>query len=359
MRRRAAVIIALFVVALAIGVSGAWFYFVQQTHRAIDRWVERQRALGVDVSWQAVRFRGFPLRVEARFDAPQLAMHRGGRDVVWQPERLRLSVWALAPHSAAVISPGIHQLRISGEGGAWSGQIDARRLDARATFAPGGDQRIERLTVQFVGVRVSSEAWTAPVTIARGTLEATQRPPGPANPTSLRPQGVSLDTTVNLNEIRLPNPETDANALATLGDTIASLTAQARVLGDLDPARTDAAALAAWRDAGGTADFPNVALLWGPLRVSGDGTGALDENLQPEGAFSARVAGLEDLVTALEKAGKLSPSDAAVARITLAVLTRPADDGGPNRAELPITLQDRILRLGPIAVLQLPPIDWR
>ena len=60
----------------------------------------------------------------------------------------------------------------------------------------------------------------------------------------------------------------------------------------------------------------------------------------------------------METGGVLSPSDAAIARITLAVLTRPAEDGGPNRAEIPITLQSRILRLGPVALIELPPIVW-
>lgn len=359
MRRRAAVVIALFVVVFAVGASGAWFYFVGQTRHGIDQWVERQHALGVDVTWRAVRFRGFPLRVEARFDGPQLTMHRGNRDIVWQPEQLRLSVWAMAPHSVAVVSPGTHQLRVSGDGGAWSGRIDAKRLDARVTFAPGGNQRIERLTVQFASVRIASDAWSAPATVARGTLEASYRPPGRANPAAVHPQGVSLDSTLSLNDIRLPEGALAANALATLGNAITSLSAEARILGDLDPAHSDAKALAAWRDAGGTVEIPSIALLWGPARVNGDGTGALDENLQPSGAFSARVAGLDDVVTELEKAGTLSPNDAAVARITLAVLTRPAKDGGPNRAQIPVTLQNRVLRLGPVAVVRLPHIDWR
>ena len=60
----------------------------------------------------------------------------------------------------------------------------------------------------------------------------------------------------------------------------------------------------------------------------------------------------------METAGILSPSDAAVVRITLAILTRSSDDGGPDRAEIPITLQDRIVRLGPVALIQFPPIVW-
>lgn len=101
-----------------------------------------------------------------------------------------------------------------------------------------------------------------------------------------------------------------------------------------------------------------MVLRWGPLRITADGTLALDGDLQPVGAFATRTAGLEQFVTALEKDGALSSNDAAIARITLAVLTRAAADGGPDRAEIPITLQDRILRLGPVALVQFSPITW-
>ncbi len=71
-----------------------------------------------------------------------------------------------------------------------------------------------------------------------------------------------------------------------------------------------------------------------------------------------QIAGLENFVTALENSGVMSPSDAAIIRITLSVLTRSSEDGGPDLAELPITLQDRILSLGPVALMQFPAIVW-
>jgi hypothetical protein len=84
----------------------------------------------------------------------------------------------------------------------------------------------------------------------------------------------------------------------------------------------------------------------------------VDDALQPVGAFTAQIAGLDRLVSLLEKTGRMRPQQAAIARITLAVLTRAPANGRPPQVRLPVSIQNRQLSVGPIPLLRLPIINW-
>ena len=47
-----------------------------------------------------------------------------------------------------------------------------------------------------------------------------------------------------------------------------------------------------WRDKGGTVEVTRLNLDHGPLRLNGEGTFALDRDLQPVGTLTVRVEGL-------------------------------------------------------------------
>jgi hypothetical protein len=144
-----------------------------------------------------------------------------------------------------------------------------------------------------------------------------------------------------------------------LGNEISVLRTDLVVKGTIDPQQAAPQAVEAWRDAGGTIDISRLEIAWGPVRMVGDGTVALDAGLQPEGALSVRISGLDEILTAMERAAMIDARTAAIARITLAVLTRPSEDGGPAQARLPLTIQDRQLSVGPVKLLELPQIRWR
>ena len=76
-------------------------------------------------------------------------------------------------------------------------------------------------------------------------------------------------------------------------------------------------AIAAWRDAGGTIELDHLQLNWGGLGVTANGTIALDQDLQPIGAFSGGIEGFGAILSALVEAGRLSTEQAALAQIAL------------------------------------------
>ncbi len=359
MRRRIAMIAGLAIVAVAVGITAAWFFFVHQTERAIDQWADDQRANGVDVSWRSLRFTGYPLRIDAQIDEPQMIIRQPTRTATWKPPLVTFKFSSISPDTVEFVSPGVHDLSATFEDATWSALIDAETLEGRASFPPGDYRRIEQLAGRFAGVRMTPQAWADPVIVERGTFEAARRTAIPVNSLAVHPQGVSLELEFAAHDIRLPENLLADSALEILGSLISAVSTDVQVNGDLGTSSVTPETLTAWRDGGGTVEIASIKLRWGSLQIDADGTLALDGDLQPVGAFATRIAGLEEFVTAMENSGVLSPNDAAVARVTLAILTRSSDDGGPNRAEIPITLQERILRLGPVTLIQFPPIVWR
>jgi len=117
-------------------------------------------------------------------------------------------------------------------------------------------------------------------------------------------------------------------------------------------------ALARWRDDGGTVEIQRLALGWGPLSVTADGTLALDEGLQPQAALSAHVTGYGETVDALLRAGMVKPRAAFIAKLALGAMAKTPANGGPPEIAVPVTIQDGKLYVGPAALLVMPRIDW-
>lgn len=358
MRRRIAKIALVTVVGVAIAVTAAWYVFVHQTQRTIDQWADAQRKNGVEVNWQGLKFSGFPFRVDAQIGEPELIVRHPNRVAAWKPPLLTFSFSPAAPHAIDFANPGTHNLHIATDDKTWSAVVDAETLKGQALFPPKDYRRIEQLTGQFAGVSVTLNDAAEPVTIDRGTIEAIRRGATPVDPQAVHPQGASFEFALAMQDIRLPEDFLNANALDTLDPLISAFSTEVLVNGKLDSGPVDINSLTAWRDGGGTVEFTSIELHWGPVQIAANGTLALDDNLQPVGSFATQIAGLEQLITAMETGGVLSPSDAAIARITLSILSRGSADGGPDHAEIPITLQERILRLGPIPLMQFQPIAW-
>jgi hypothetical protein len=150
----------------------------------------------------------------------------------------------------------------------------------------------------------------------------------------------------------------DPNVVGTLGRKLDRVAGQLSVRGALNPTDLSPDGLTRWKDAGGTLEITDFSLVWGPLQIAGDGTLAVDGALQPVGAFTAQIAGLDRLVNLLEKTGRMRAQQAAIARIALAVLTRAPANGGSPQARVPVSIQNRQLSIGPIPLLRLPVINW-
>lgn len=123
-------------------------------------------------------------------------------------------------------------------------------------------------------------------------------------------------------------------------------------------------ALRAWYEKGGTFELNNLTLVKGETNLKIEGTMALDEKLQPMGAFALEARGLHKSLEGLRKSGAITSETHKVLKAAVeigAFLTSPGMSKKENKERnirLSLTLQDQGISLGPARVLGVPEINW-
>jgi len=322
-------------IVAAGALAGYWVWAAGQVRTAIAEWSDAQRAAGYRIVYDGPKVSGFPVRLLVRLAAPRIAAPQGwrwsgaaitGQAAFWQPLSLRL---ALPLRQELVAIWRGHERTLSLQAARADGLV---RLDSRGQAAA---------TVEMADVTLREAAgWSARVGHMRH--EITRPPTAPGEQPHTHLEGTIADLT--LAQVPPPFPAT-IDRLAYAADLTGTL-----------PPGAPAAALAAWRDGGGLLEVTNLTLVWGPLDVRADGTVTLDEALRPQGAFSAHIAGLPELLEALVAQGMMQPGAAAALRIAVLTLSEGRDGSGRPNVRLPVTLQDGTVFLGPVALARVEPV---
>lgn len=299
-----------------------WLIFASRVEDEAGLWAEARRAEGFTVSWQRLDIGGFPFYFDLGFVEPRLA--KDG----WTAE---------APLVSATLFPWrLHKVDLA-----------APRL---AVTGPGAAVGIEALTaqLQFTNGRARSLAAEGVAATARhrgedlGRADRANLVIDQFDPTATDWQTESVIGRVSLRGTR----PAERFASQMLFEEPYDL--------DLDGAiKGPVADLVRWRDGGGTVDLRRMVLAWGPLKVDGKGTVALDGEMRPLGAGTARLQGLSPTLDRLVARGQVKAQDASVAKIVLGLLAQPTADGG-SEVTAPITAQNGRLFLGPVSILTLP-----
>ena len=142
-----------------------------------------------------------------------------------------------------------------------------------------------------------------------------------------------------------------------LGNRMDHLSFDMRVMG-VPPDFTKTEAIRAWNNASGVLEFDQLDVAWGPLGLSAKGTIGLNTQLQPEGAFSGKVEGLDNAIDILVTNGVIEQRQQAILRSSISVLSRPSGSIGTSPPIVPISVQGGGLYLGPVRILTIPPIVW-
>jgi hypothetical protein len=329
--------VLLLVIALG-GYTVFWFVVAGRIEDGIGEWAEAQRAQNLDLSWQAMRVGGFPLRFRVELRDAKL------RDLA-VPVRGELRLPVL---EAAAPPWGLRSWKIAAPSGlsAKQGPADAAGATLSAQTAVGS---------VAVGSDGGAAIWlalgkpTADFGLRLAAADAeiwVNLPPHPPQVHTEPAIGIAVDA----RQLVLPSvPVPFINPLDEIG---LGVTVKGAV-----PAAPPRQAAAAWRDAGGTLELDHLDLRWGGLAVNASGTLALDRELQPEGAFSGGVEGYDQLMTALVAAGRLRESDARLARLALTMLARPGPNGRPE-IRTSFAIQNGEMFLGPAKLGRAPRIGW-
>ncbi len=329
------------------GLAGYWFWAAGQVEAAIALWTEEQRARGYEIAYRGPELSGFPVRLAVGFSEPRVSAPQGwrwsgaaiaGEAAFWEPLTLRLDLPLEQTLSAE-----------------WRGlrrELALGAARARGLVHLGRDGRLDAATLEMERV-VLSEAGGGVLRAETLRYELTRRPPAL--------EGNAEETLLLAGEARgIALPE---GVRSPFGPRVERLAFEATLVGAISktapgaaPGGDPAQALAAWRDSGGLVEVRDLSLVWGPLDVDASGTATLDPELRPQGAFTARVRGISEVLDALVEGNMIEPGVAFALKLT--ALTLAGGAGGDGRAvvELPITLQDGLFYLGPVALFRFAPV---
>jgi hypothetical protein len=116
----------------------------------------------------------------------------------------------------------------------------------------------------------------------------------------------------------------------------------------------------AWQQAGGTLDIIDAFVRYEGAQLHISGKLMLDGTLQPAGTLKARISGYAPLLQKMIEMEKIKPFAGFALMAALNNFTLPDPDPvtGEQVAELPITIRDQSVYVGPVLVGSLQPIAW-
>ena len=338
LRFRTAAVLALLVLAI-VGGAYAWFWHrvADDIRAGLPAWAAGLAADGLRIAHGPATVSGFPLWFRIELPTPVLERVGAYPSARWTGRRLvgAARPWRLAHWTIAAPEPS--RLDLMAGRDRWRATVAT--VDGSFTGGAGGGV----LSLVARGVTGSEPD---PLAIAAIRLRLAPEPGRPA----------ALAVALGAEGIRLP-----ATPDPLFGRDVATVAGEGVVVERI-PRLPPAAALDAWRSAGGNVDVTRFRLVWGEVRADGAFTLALDRSLQPVLAGTAELAGHEAVLDALVATGRLGRMEAFGLRALLGALARPAPEGGQSVAAQ-FAVQDGALSAGPVRggtfrLLSLPRIAW-
>ncbi len=306
---------------LAAGVHGAgWFVITGRIEAAIPAFVAAAAGRGFDIRHGPVRRSGWPWAAEV--DVADVVAEHIPLDLRWHADRVSVA-FRLRDSKGLTISPvGPQVIEVAGSGPlAVEGGMERLRIP----FAAGAPAE-----ASFRDVVVRAEDGRG---LRISELEAEAAGGAAAGRASVQP----------------------LQAFPTPFDRQADIAARLVMLPPWPGGAMSAGAAAAWQAGQGRLDVPEFSLVWGPLQVSGAGSGGLGRALQPRFEARLRLRGVGEALDAAAQAGVVARSPAAAAKAVFAVLSL-ASGGGP--VTVPARLEDGLASVANFPLLRVPRVAW-
>lgn len=331
--------------ALVVLYSTAWLGTSFLTLRATERWADDQRRQGNKVTYGEPFFSGYPFRPVVTFPYITVTLPTSTGSWTWQTPALRASVLPWAAKDLVLNVSGAHTLTgPQAITGPWPTGI--------GTLEVAAEKATVHLRLEDDGARAGRfDAENMTATLAdRETLWRADR--------------ISLDLAISSAPQSVSKVVLEADNIVPpyavappLSQTIRRLRLTLELEGALQGSGLPHA-LETWRSSGGDLEIRNVYVDWEPMTAAGNGTLALDDQLQPMGAFALKFTGFFSGVDALTQQGIVDPGNASAAKIVLGLLAKAPVTGGPPELSLPLTIQDRKLSAGPVTLTEIPRVTW-
>lgn len=345
--------LALFIV-IAGGYSVGWLLAADTARDIVRDWAAEQREQGYEVTWSALETTGFPGMINVVLSDPQVRFPKTNGGGGWATRKLTISARPWSPTELTVDAAGEHFINFVAGNRVYTTRTEVANATAVLDLNRDGALSTARLILR--DVRTEGLAGTAAMELASLTAAFQHNPGGNASlfeRTEARDTGVFGAVSLDLRDLRLP-----ADAALPTGRMLQEVTLKAVVTEDLPAGDNLKARLRSWQENGGTVEVDRLTLAADPMRLGAVGTVTLDDWLQPQAALTAQIRGFFEALERLEDQGYIRPRDASIAKVVLGVMAKQPPDGGPAALDLPITIQNQMLYLGPVALMQLPPFRW-
>jgi hypothetical protein len=332
-RRKTAAALGFLAAALLAAYAIWWHYAAGWFDRSLAEWAAQRRAEGYRIEMTLAPAEGFPLWLRSSVRDPSVVAPKDAWRWAGPVLHLRSRPWS--PLDFAFEPEGAQQFSLNDR----DFTLESGNATGRIAYTFGG--RLADFGLALEAARLT-EAGKPPMLVEYLKLGARQPPPD---------HGEVAKTTLAF-EIEATNMTLPETMRPALGPSVAAASFTARLSGPLVPGPLPEA-LAAWRDAGGALDLDRFQVTWGPLKLRGDATIALDERLQPLIAASCEIYNVGPTFDALIAAGVIDREHGALGKQLLVGMA-----GEDGRLDVPLTLQDGFVYLGPFKLAPVPPIAW-
>ena len=328
-------------IALGTAYTGYWFWLAQTFQQNLALWVDQQRAMGYRISYAPGEPGGYPLSIHIALSRVVIDSPPG--QLPWRLDSaskiLNIAPWA--PLSLRIIDgdePAACNLRWAAGGRNFGMSIDG--MDLRVRLTTEGNLPAIRLSGKSAAV-TEEDRQIASLIQPSGRIDFLPAQSDTESSAQFQLSAHGADFA----------PPSDPTVVET-----SDLLVAGQVKGPV-PLAPLPAALAAWSSAGGHVELTQFNANWEAVTtVSGDGTVALDQRLQPVGAFSAVVRGYNEAVDAPVTRGVMTSSGGIAVKLWLNA--RAEKDERGFKVKLPLTIQDGFVSMGPIKLAQVPRIAW-
>ena len=301
-----------------------WFVMAHVAKGKVEQYLASHgdwvTASGIDIG-------GYPLHVEVHLSG--VTAHQPHLEVSAPFVTVRMGL-ALA-HAYSVATP--RGVTVALDNHAVSAQLARLSLSGTSEEAPFG-----AATLRVGGLVLPDDTKADSL-----ELSVMLPPQAPATET-----GQTARFTFDVSELTLPG------RFGELGPTVRTVQLGGVVDGRLHAGQFRSS-LATWRDGGGTVELRHAEVDWGVFNATGEGTLALDKDLQPQAAFTATVDGWQDLLQAMAESGVMKPDAARIVKFGLTLISSP--DAG-NAIKVPVNVQNGALYLEKAKIMQIPKVMW-
>lgn len=336
-------VLILLILALPVLVAGWWTFLLMTSKSQITNNVIYLQGKGFQIDYAPIVVRGFPF--ELTLEAANVSIIAPAEYGNWTIKTATVLVTSKL-HQPGIINVELPAPSVVNRTGLKMGTATVRRL--RASI------QLENSGVKSVSSQLFDATWTNGPALPSRIKDLQIRFSIPAQTTQAAQPPARLTMDLTASDIRVSD-----QFPMIFGNDIRTVELTGTLYGTIDhTSGSTRQILHQWREGGGVIEIEQTLIENGPLRLRADGTLALDAALQPEGAFTAQVQGFPETLQALTEKRMIGPREAMLARVVLGVLAKPSPENNRPTIEMPLTLQGQKLYAGPIALLDIPTINY-